>query len=257
MLTLKFIGKVLPSAYQVSVAESQAKWDDADIGLQLNFTVRIVKSAVNIEIKTSRFNPPDLSYFYIRALDLARASVNLVGFAAGLGLFVVIDAFIDPNGKETSLAFIDQKLANLCTAYKVNTNSPQENAEFQKMAEVVMSVPALFMALDDLIVSITLPHHASVNCARAVEGIRALLAPNVTPRHRAWAILREALRIEAPYVEFITERSIANRHGDRQHIPGDVTTEIAQRAWKIMNRYLEFLKRGSQPLPESEFPLLS
>jgi hypothetical protein len=64
------------------------------------------------------------------------------------------------------------------------------------------------------------------------------------------------LQIDRSYLEFITDTSTGPRHADPEHIPGSVCHEISVRAWTITNRFFEYLKRGSQPLPLSDFPLL-
>jgi hypothetical protein len=112
------------------------------------------------------------------------------------------------------------------------------------------------MALNDLIVSITLPHQASVNCARDVEGLRVLMVP-ATDRKQAWPIFQTNLNIDRAYREFVTDVSTGPRHGDRTWIPGTTVTEATKRAWIILNRFLEYRKRANQALPLADFPLLT
>ena len=69
--------------------------------------------------------------------------------------------------------------------------------------------------------------------------------------------MRQNLRIEEAYLKFISTHATGPRHGDRVHIPPDITRELAMRSWVVMNRFLEFKKRGGAPLPASEFPMLS
>jgi hypothetical protein len=112
------------------------------------------------------------------------------------------------------------------------------------------------MALNDLIISVTLPHHAAVNCARAIDGIRNLMVPAGGDRKQSWLLMRQNLNVAESYLTFLTNVSIAPRHGDRTHIPGSVVTETVERSWIIMDRFLEFRKRGNCPLPIDRFPLL-
>jgi hypothetical protein len=58
------------------------------------------------------------------------------------------------------------------------------------------------------------------------------------------------------YLKFVTDQLAPPRHGDLTHIPGTITREVAARAWTVFNRCREYRKRGSQPLPSSEFPIL-
>lgn len=69
--------------------------------------------------------------------------------------------------------------------------------------------------------------------------------------------MREALNLHEDYLSFITDQSKGPRHGD---IKGGGFLEIRdtiQRSWTVMNRFLEFKKRGDNRLPLADFPLLT
>jgi hypothetical protein len=68
--------------------------------------------------------------------------------------------------------------------------------------------------------------------------------------------MRDSLNIDQPYLEFITEHSKGPRHGDVKGSTFSATRETIKRSWIVMNRFLEFRKRGNRPLSLSEFPLL-
>jgi len=125
------------------------------------------------------------------------------------------------------------------------------------MWDLVVADPALFQALDDLIVSITLPHHSPVNCARAVEGLRHLIAAPGASASQAWEQMRDALRLDRTFLQLITDTSTAPRHGNRAYIPGATTTETVRRSWIVMDRFLAYRKRGNTPRPVAEFPVLT
>jgi len=65
------------------------------------------------------------------------------------------------------------------------------------------------------------------------------------------------LNISRDYQQWISEQAKGPRHGDPAFVPGDVTVEITHRTWVVMNRFLEYRKRGNQPLTAPDFPLLS
>lgn len=87
-----------------------------------------------------------------------------------------------------------------------------------------------------------------------MDGLRNILVPNDPDRKRGWGKLQEVLNIERSYRELIMRTSIPPRHGDRTDIPQDVGQEVLERAWIVMNRFIEYRKRGSEPLPLSKFP---
>jgi hypothetical protein len=62
--------------------------------------------------------------------------------------------------------------------------------------------------------------------------------------------MRTALNVTKPYIESITH------HADWSVRNEDEGRKTTERAWVLMNRFLEYRKRGNQPLPLSDFPLL-
>jgi len=251
MQTVHFLGKVLPEPTNVTLSSLPViKWQATEIGASLEFVSHIVDSKIDIECRLNDYKPEYFALLYMRALDICRAQVDLVAFKSGLGLTVVLEAFIDPNGAATKILLQNESLAALCTAFTLDDGFDQV------CAHVLTSIP-LFMALRDLIAAISLPHVSSVNCARAIERLKHLVASPDSRDKQAWQQLRQALQIDEAYLRFITDHSTNPRHGQPGHIPGAVTSEVIRRSWVIMNRYFEYLKRGSSPLSSTDFPLLS
>lgn len=249
-------GKVLPYAPHAFLIESknlpELNWTDQRAGQVMKIATRIEASIIDIKFDLDVFDENDISSLLMRAWDLARAAVDLCSFKVGWGLSVTIDTLVKPDGTESTILPKMETLAPYSTA--VDSSDPKVN-NLDICYRLVVKEPALFMALNDLIVSISLPHHAAVNCARVIEGLRKLIAPE-KDRSKAWPIMRASLNIEQTYLTYVTDLSTAPRHGDREWIPGPTVIEATKRAWIVMNRFLEFRKRGNQPLPLAEFPLL-
>jgi hypothetical protein len=188
----------------------------------------------------------------VTTADLVRGAVNLVCFESGVGATVILDTVINPDGTKSTILARDPNLTGICTAFRLNQ---PERSDYMKIVPFVLQEPNLFMALDDLITAITLPHHSSITCVRAIERIRHLISPGAETKD-SWEALRATLNVHREYLQFMTDPSAKPRHGDPTHIPGTITTEVTKRAWTVMNRYLEFRKRDSKPLPLSEFPIL-
>lgn len=249
MTIVHFRGRLLPSEPKLSIEGlPPVRWDEPSFDLPTTFTIRIVQSAVDIECDVNRYQENDLAPLLTRALDLARAAVDTYCFSTGVGLTVFLDLFIKPDGTESNIFNKNPHVAELCTSFDI---------DFGTVWNLLIREPPLFMAMNDLIVSITLPHHAAVNCARAIEGIRNLVIPRGVDRKEGWRLLRQNLNVEQNYLSFITDQSKGPRHGDRTHIPADPLNETLKRSWIVMNRFLEFRKRGDQPLPLVEFPFLT
>lgn len=252
MRQLTFSGRVLPLVFSVSIDVSfEAKWEIPEIGLHITLKPSVNNSAVRVQCDLSRdYRKDDLPHIFMRAFDVARAAVDLVAFATGNGFSVIFEK-IAYAGKEEHFVTHDVSLAPLCTAYNYRSS------DLAHMLSIVISEPPLFFALRELIEAITLPHQSSVNCARAIDTLRAMFVPAGGRKEDGWPPLRKNLNLARSYIDLIMDTSKGPRHGDHSHIPGTITIDVTRRAWIVMNRFLEFRKRKNVPLPESEFPVLT
>jgi hypothetical protein len=114
----------------------------------------------------------------------------------------------------------------------------------------------LALALRDLTEELRQAYSGPISCARAIETIRNYFIPAGGKRGDGWAPMRTALNASLNYVQSITNISRDPRHGNRSKDQGDEGRKTAERAWTLMNRFIEYRKRGDQQLPLSEFPLL-
>ncbi|MBR8303469.1 hypothetical protein KDW49_22430 [Burkholderia dolosa] len=250
MKKIYFRGRVLPNQPQVSINYMPSiKWKDVDWDVALEFLFRIQNSNVDVECQLEAWLPEYFPQVHQRALDICRAQVDVVAFSQGIGLTVIFDTFTDPDGRITSIAHANPELATLCTAYSLEHR-------FDEVCRAVIEQPLLFMALRELITAISLPHVSLVECARAMDRLKNLIAaPGSSPRS-AWSQLRDVLHIDEAYLKYITDASADPRHGQPGHTPAAVTMEVTRRAWTIMNRYLEYVLQGAVPLDPDRFPTL-
>jgi hypothetical protein len=254
MAKIQFLGRVLPEFARVSMPPRSVEWTEDDTKAKSRMRLRIHESIINVECESDIYSRDNLHPLYIRAIDLARASINVVAFARGEGLSLILDLVIYDDGVPLPMSPHTPTVAGLCTAYQVNE---PDTSTLEKIYDMVLNDPGLSDALNDLMLAITVPRVAAMVCGRAMDGLKNLLSPPGTKAPQAWAQMQQILRIERNYRQFITTASARPRHAHRDHIPGDVTRKIWRRSWIIMDRYLEYRKRGSQPLPASEFCLLT
>ncbi len=186
----------------------------------------------------------------------ARTALDCLCFAHGLGLTLVLDELVEPDGTVKPLKYTSTRLARLCTAFNLTPGYIGKD-DYSAMFLLIVQEPALMLVFNDLIVAHTIPGHIEVNCGRAIEGIRNLLAPNDPDRSKGWSELRSVLRLQRSYIDLIINASIAPRHGDKTYTSQDRAFAILDRSWVIMNRFLEFRKRGNIFLSPDEFPILS
>jgi hypothetical protein len=258
MPVIKFGGRVLPQVIQVTITDHPAiNWADADHGVEIAFNISIQQGVVTAVCALNKFNPEtDLVRVYMRAFDLVRATVDLTCFSTGYGLSVILDTYTNPEGITTPFVPYNTELAALCTAFDMSAATSIEQNAFHKVLTIVLSNWQIFRILRQLIEANTVPHESAVNCARVIEGIRHLLASPGANTKKSWEDMRSRLNLSVDYLKLITDISTGPRHGDPTHIPGTTTVEIAKRSWTVMNRFLEYKKRGDQALPVAEFPIL-
>lgn len=250
MIKVTFFGSILPQTMLFSVPFiAQYKFDDPDSSVHVTMRLGITNSIVTAECDLSEDSHCAFTYAYVRAVDMARAITDVMAFKLGEGLIVILDKFSDERNPEIqSIRINDPELSPLC-------HSLDSDERFQQVCAAVCSNSALTLALTDLLAANMNLHLATINCARAVEGIRHIISPGADP-NTSWESLRRNLRIDRGYLMLITDNSKKHRHGDRVRIGSATIKEIMKRSWIIMDRFIEFSLRGSLELQEAEFPTL-
>jgi hypothetical protein len=258
-----FKGRILPEFTGLSIwnvptihFSEPPHLPDLPDGLTGDFTIAINHSVIDL-ICVVEQKSASISRVHNRAIAYVRAFVDLNCFATGSPLSVILDTAIGPDGEALSLLPVHPTLAQLCT---VTTNNPAAPGAIGfDLLDSFIREPALFLALRDLVSALTSADLAVVDCARAIEGLRNIMVPDDPEnRKKAWPIFQENLNIDMAYGKYITDLATAPRHGDRtQWITGAMIDEMLKRSWIIMNRFIEFRRRGSQPLAPPDFELLT
>jgi hypothetical protein len=250
MPKITLTGRVLPDAVMVNMILPSTNWNADEAGLKLEFQIRIVESVVTIDCESNRFNAPqDVAPIWQRAFDLVRSAVDLLAFADARGYTVILDRVIDPAGAVSAILPEDPRLRSLITAIHPDKN-------FGEIWRIIVAEPAIFQAMNDLVTGIALPHQSAVNCARVVEALSHLIGGVGAEAAARWKALRGALNLDRSYVQAITDISTNPRHGNRTYIPPATLWSATHRAWVIMDRFLEYKRRGGTPLTDPEFPIL-
>jgi hypothetical protein len=217
-------------------------------------TLTIDKGIIGIECESNLSGTDDYDgNIYSRALDLAGAVVSTYAFGKGMGLSVALETVTKPDGITYNIQERQRHLEPLATVLRSGNNG---GIDITAILPIILTDPTIFVALTDLIGSITQIKEAPVKCGRAVDAIRCAMAPQ-NDRKAGWPAMRDNLNISQPFLEFITDASKGPRHGDVKRSTFDLAQETIRRSWIVMNRFLEFKKRGGQPLSASEFPMLT
>jgi len=188
-------------------------------------------------------------------MDFASAQIDLIGFYLGNAFNVVFEEVIDINGKCLRLLHKVSYLLGLCKSFSVDVSpNPRFN---ELLSKVLYSDPNIFLALSELKMSLRYPTQTLHACQRAIERIRNSISLNDNNENRAWKALRDSLRIERSYLDYICNASKSHRHGHLEYVDGAIMTELRKRSWIVMDRFLEYKLRGSVALPLSDFPRLA
>jgi len=246
MQTLHFYGHVLPTGLVLSFETEPITWADSEETLVESYLVRCKLSAIEVTCcVTSIENDAHIDRIRNRALDLARARVESWAFLVGQGVGISLDCMVDENGKKHVLI---GHIPGLEETVKC------EVAE-EEIYRLLASDQSLLMAFNDLISGITFPYYAHVNCARAMDAIRCIMAPNLNEK-AGWRFMQESLNAEEPYLVSLSHLSREGRHGKRVWIDPSLAEKAILRAWEVMNRFLYFKTHGEIILDPVKFPLL-
>jgi hypothetical protein len=248
------IGRIFPSTIRLSIRSPELPLTSATTGLQIRFKVSVQDWIVNVECHLEKYGPEHFNDISNGALDYAKTLINLIGFATGIGISVVFEYAILPDGEIAPIMTSTPGLDSLCTAYGLG---PERSDDLRSVIQMVIADRNLYKSFNDLIDTQITPHISLINGARVIESIRWMIAPNIKRDGPAWVAMRKALNVSEAYLRWITKQSKGPRHGDPSQVSASAQLEATERAWKIMNRYLEYRKRGSQPLAEPEFPELN
>jgi hypothetical protein len=250
MLLLRFDGRVFPAHVHITLTLPRIDWEEKETGLIMYFDTKFENGNVTVDCGINRFENNDhLIAVYNRAFDISRADLDLISFSTGRPFTVIFERFTNPEGQTSSFGLNEPDLAPLCTAIRPGD-------EYNRVLALTIGEPPLFYALRELIEAISLPRRPLINCARVLDILRAQTAPS-KGRDKGWPELQANLRVSKAYLKFITDRSKGWRHGDYELIEPAKIKEVTHRTWIVMNRTLEFRKRGNKPLPLSDFPLLT
>lgn len=258
MPTVHFYGGLHPKHYRLNSAQAfGGNWGDADLGFPLIMEAKIVDSDFEVACILPKFEESMIGVLLARSENLIRAFSDTVSFATGFGFTLMWDTIKRPDGVTGPIGKFNPELGAICKSYKFPPQNALDSAEFMRVLNIVTAEPNLMGAIMDVADTLANFHQTPTNCGRALDGIKKSIAPGLEPG-AAWGVLQNILRVSKPYREYVTTRATNPRHGDRSTaMPANVISEILRRTWNILDRYIEFRKRGGQPLPENEFPELT
>ena len=211
--------------------------------------VNITNSRIEADCLLSNIFNNYQNYMLVAVVNALRLLIDLTSFSMGTGFQIVIENVTMADGTTRDIQYANPAIIGMST-------SVDREVKYTKLLKLLGPELPASLALHDLILTLTVPDHVSINCARAVEGIRNLIAGDDTKEKIAWSMLHNSLNCDEAYVMFITKLSRENRHAKRSPIAGGDLDESLRRAWNLMDRYFHLRLMGLSKLPIDEFPEL-
>jgi hypothetical protein len=115
------IGRIFPSTLRLSIRSPVLPLTSTTTGLQAGFKIAVQDWTVNVECHLQKYGPEHFNDVLNGALDYARTLINLIGFATGIGITVVFEYAILPDGELAPIMPSTPALGSLCTAYGLET----------------------------------------------------------------------------------------------------------------------------------------
>lgn len=256
MLKIHVHGLVFPLVTKLSLKAGPFTINSGISPHVLTFTVEVQKGVLHIECAINQYQQSDFRDVLLWLVGAAGDLINLETFRSGTSYTMVADTFVEPDGRTLTIVKQDPRLSSLVTAVP-------SNEDFGKVFMSIILEPSsvaresITTALEDLAHILSAPGHTPTNCARVLDAIKNVIAPDIKDSDGQWAKMRDALNVDAAYLKYVTDHSESHRHGNQVYIDRATQELIASRTWTVMNRFLEYRKRGSVPLPRSEFELLA
>jgi len=243
-------GRVIPEYAGVTTPTINISWRYTELDLHLKARIEINKGIVSITCEMNKLDNQDhLNKALIEFDRLAGILVNAQSFGAGLGLELRFDTFSIDGGPHRPHWTPDAKLASQATMTRT-----KEDQLF--IFELAHNNLTFSMALRHLNEALLAPRRVIVRTAQAIDGLRSLMVPAGGKDKDGWREMQNNLNLSEDYLKVITEASKGPRHGDYTELPFTNRTDVAYRAWEVMNRFIAYKKGGSSPLSLELYPLL-
>jgi len=249
MTVIRFLGSLIPRTFKVtSLGHPTVHWRFKDLQADIDF--EISDNELVLSCETNAATKEDIGRLLAEAALVADGFVSLLCFKTGFGITYVIDKCKMPDGTIEDVQWLTPAVENLAASLATNEGMGAS-------LNLLLRDKELLLAVRDLADTIKSNYSAATNLARAVESIRHHFDPEGTANNRkpGWEAMQKALNVSPDCLRAIVEASRLSRHGKR--INEDIhTEENGIRAWKVVDRFLQYRLRNDQPLPAADFPLL-
>jgi hypothetical protein len=251
MTTWTFFGKVRPERFPVSWGNAiKTHLTQPDFGLEAESSTFIHAGQVIVTLSLTK-GSTDIDSLRNVALDCALHLTDVAGYASGCVFDVeIISACCHDTGYHHVFGVQIPAL--------VERENPHRRLQIDGdlLITISQSVSAT-MALRDFQSAMRNAVGTGFYCYRAVEAMMQSMKNEIIKTDKqGWEQLNSALRVDRSASEKIKKHADFPRHGKASSMSDQDRVEVFKLTDEIIYRYLEYLRRGLEPLSSQEFPLL-
>lgn len=248
MFEYVFTGKVLPERVDFSLTGSKPMKVKSDTGMEFELTLSIQKSNIFIKIKSEK-EIEDIQSLKNGITDFVRLYTDAYGYLHGYAYDIEITSLIQDNPFEHTIFGVNV----------IELESDFPNRPIKDMAEIIEllnKIQFLRVAFGDLRLAIKYPKDTGVFAYRAIESLMQFFNKG-GQRKKAWEELSKNLNISKSWIDYVRDFALEPRHGKPKLVNGADRVEIMKHTWKIVDRFIVYLKNDQKPLDKATHPELS
>ena len=241
-------GKVLPERQPFPNFEYYADIKSTDVGLDFKLKIEVIKSQIDFQV-LSQNEITDIPLLKNVVHDFFLLVVNIEGYIHGCFYDVDIYEGYDVNQNKKGTFFTT--LQDL-----EDDSSNRSIKDFREIINVFSDTKYNYLrfALNDLGLVIKHPKDNTFYCYRAIESLRKFFDENNA--EKGWELFTNNLNISKATKDSIKKFANEPRHGGFKSSSSTETAYVTKTTWKIMDRFIIFIKNSNKPLDKITFPEL-
>jgi len=243
LIQYTFFGKVFPERANVKIQTMELSLVSAEAGISGKLRISIQVSQI-IAIFTTSSKVENIYTLKNIIEDGIRLEVDVLGYIFGCGYDIEVTTMVDSEGNEPIIFGVgiweleQQKDKRLENINKIFSLFGDHKGDY------------LRRCLGDIREAIRLPKDTGFFCYRAIETIRQFFVheKGFTSDKESWEQLRELLKIERTFIEYIKQFADSIRHGDVKYISAEQRSKVLTDTWDIVDRFIAYASNGYNEL---------
>lgn len=246
-----FFGKVQPERLPVTWnTPLSGRARQSDLNIEFDFRTVIHASQVIVDITVTK-GTPDVDTLRNTARGCALSITDLVGYTSGSHFEVEIVSAVCHDNNEWRV------FGSEIPALVARTNSLRTNNIDGTLLQAVERNVGAQMALRDFQRAMRDAVDTGFYCYRAIEAMmQSMRPPGDTNDNKAWDHFLSVLSLDRSAKDEVKSHATFARHGRPSSMTDADRASVFELTDEIIRRYLEYLRRDTGPLSDTEFPIL-